>query len=271
MPTYVYEALNAAGKTEKGRIEAGSSDEAISAIRQQGFFPTSVREDTIGGGGNGKKEKKKKVNKKKGGFAISFGNVKTKNLCQFTRQLSTLQDAGLPLLRSLQILEQQQKPGKLKSILLQVVEDVESGSSLSDSMSKHPKAFDKLYSKMVAAGEIGGVLDVILQRLANFMEKSERLKARIKGAMIYPICVIVVAVLIVTGIMYFVIPKFEEIFNDFEVTLPKLTLWLIEATVSPMAASRSWCSRVRTRLAVRIARPVCSVAAVRSWNSSSVQ
>jgi len=232
MPTFVYEALNAAGKTEKGRIDAASSDEAISAIRQQGFFPTSVREDTVAGGdGKGKKEKKKKGNKKKGGFAISFGNVKTKNLCQFTRQLSTLQDAGLPLLRSLQILEQQQKPGKLKSILLQVVEDVESGSSLSDSMSKHPKAFDKLYSKMVAAGEIGGVLDVILQRLANFMEKSERLKARIKGAMIYPICVIVVAVLIVTGIMYFVIPKFEEIFNDFEVTLPALTLWLIEASL----------------------------------------
>ena len=232
MPTFVYEALNAAGKTEKGRIDAASSDEAISAIRQQGFFPTSVREDTVAGGdGKGKKEKKKKGNKKKGGFAISFGNVKTKNLCQFTRQLSTLQDAGLPLLRSLQILEQQQKPGKLKSILLQVVEDVESGSSLSDSMSKHPKAFDKLYSKMVAAGEIGGVLDVILQRLANFMEKSERLKARIKGAMIYPICVIVVAVLIVTGIMYFVIPKFEEIFNDFEVQLPGLTLWLIEASL----------------------------------------
>ena len=231
MPTFVYEALNAAGKAEKGRIDAASSDEAISAIRKQGFFPTSVREDTIGGDGKGKKEKKKNANKKKGGFAISFGNVKTKNLCQFTRQLSTLQDAGLPLLRSLQILEQQQKPGKLKSILLQVVEDVESGSSLSDSMSKHPKAFDKLYSKMVAAGEIGGVLDVILQRLANFMEKSERLKARIKGAMIYPICVIVVAVLIVTGIMYFVIPKFEEIFNDFEVTLPALTLWLIEASL----------------------------------------
>jgi type IV pilus assembly protein PilC len=157
--------------------------------------------------------------------------VKTKTLTQFTRQLSTLQDAGLPLLRSLQILEQQQKPGKLKSILADVVEDVESGTSLSDSMSKHPKAFDRLYCKMVAAGEIGGVLDVILQRLANFMEKTERLKARIKGAMIYPICVIVVAVGIVTGIMYFVIPKFKDIFDDFDVTLPGLTLWLIDASL----------------------------------------
>ena len=234
MPTYVYEALNAAGKPEKGRIDADSSDSAIAAIRQNGFFPTTVREEKVGGSGkkeSGKKAAKAKNAKKKKGFNISIGGVKTKILTQFTRQLSTLQDAGLPLLRSLQILEQQQKPGKLKSILVDVVEDVESGTSLSDSMSKHPKAFDRLYSKMVAAGEIGGVLDVILQRLANFMEKAERLKSRIKGAMIYPICVIVVAVAIVTGIMYFVIPKFKDIFNDFDVTLPGLTLWLIDASL----------------------------------------
>ncbi len=234
MATYVYEALNAAGKPEKGRIEADSSDAAIAAIRQNGFFPTTVREEKVGGSGkkeSGKKSAKAKSAKKKKGFNISIGGVKTKILTQFTRQLSTLQDAGLPLLRSLQILEQQQKPGKLKSILVDVVEDVESGTSLSDSMGKHPKAFDRLYSKMVAAGEIGGVLDVILQRLANFMEKAERLKARIKGAMIYPICVIIVAVAIVTGIMYFVIPKFKDIFNDFDVTLPGLTLWLIDASL----------------------------------------
>ena len=234
MPTYVYEALNAAGKPEKGHIEADSSDAAIAAIRQNGFFPTTVREEKIKGASkvdDKKDAKKKKIKKKKGSFNISIGGVKTKTLTQFTRQLSTLQDAGLPLLRSLQILEQQQKPGKLKSILADVVEDVESGTSLSDSMSKHPKAFDRLYCKMVAAGEIGGVLDVILQRLANFMEKSERLKARIKGAMIYPICVIIVAVGIVTGIMYFVIPKFKDIFDDFDVTLPGLTLWLIDASL----------------------------------------
>ncbi len=234
MPTYVYEALNAAGKPEKGRIEAESSDSAIAAIRQNGFFPTTVREEKLKGAsskGSDKKEEKKKAKKKKGGFNISIGGVKTKVLTQFTRQLSTLQDAGLPLLRSLQILEQQQKPGKLKSILADVVEDVESGTSLSDAMSKHPKAFDRLYCKMVAAGEIGGVLDVILQRLAGFMEKAERLKARIKGAMIYPICVIVVAVGIVTGIMYFVIPKFKDIFDDFDVTLPGITLWLIDASL----------------------------------------
>jgi type IV pilus assembly protein PilC len=233
MPTFVYEALNAAGKTEKGRIEADTSEEAMAAIRKNGFFPTTVREDKLKEGSGKKTDKKEKKNKskKKRSFNISIGGVKTKILTQFTRQLSTLQDAGLPLLRSLVILEQQQKPGKLKTILLDVVEDVESGTSLSDAMSKHPKAFDRLYTKMVAAGEIGGVLDVILQRLANFMEKSERLKARIKGAMIYPICVIVVAVAIVTGIMYFVIPKFKDIFNDFDVTLPGLTLWLIDASL----------------------------------------
>lgn len=234
MPTFVYEALNAAGKTEKGRIEADNSEAAMAAIRKNGFFPTTVREDKLKEGSGKKsdsKKEKKKKGKKKRGFNISIGGVKTKILTQFTRQLSTLQDAGLPLLRSLVILEQQQKPGKLKTILLDVVEDVESGTSLSDAMSKHPKAFDRLYTKMVAAGEIGGVLDLILQRLANFMEKAERLKSRIKGAMIYPICVIVVAVGIVTGIMYFVIPKFKDIFNDFDVTLPGLTLWLIDASL----------------------------------------
>ena len=127
MPTYVYEALNAAGKPEKGRIEADSSEAAIAAIRQNGFFPTIVREDKVTGGGEGKTEKKaeKKKSGKKKSFNISIGGVKTKVLTQFTRQLSTLQDAGLPLLRSLQILEQQQKPGKLKSILGDVVEDVD--------------------------------------------------------------------------------------------------------------------------------------------------
>ena len=234
MPTYVYEALNAAGKPEKGRIDAESIEAATTAVRQNGFFPTKVIEETLKGSSSKetkKEAKKKKDKKKKGSLNISIGGVKTKTLTQFTRQLSTLQDAGLPLLRSLQILEQQQKPGKLKSIVSDVVEDVEAGSSLSDAMSKHPKAFDRLYCKMVAAGEIGGVLDVILQRLANFMEKAERLKARIKGAMIYPICVIVVAVLIVTGIMYFVIPKFKDIFDDFDVQLPGLTLWLIDASL----------------------------------------
>ncbi len=234
MASYTYEALNSAGKPQKGTIEASSSEEAIQRIKSQGFFPTSVREQKIKGGapaGEAAGAKARKKKKKKNVMAISIGGVGAKKLTNFTRQMSTLQDAGLPLLRSLQILEQQQRPGKLKSILGAVAEDVEAGSSLSDAMAKHPKAFDRLYTKMINAGEIGGVLDIIMQRLAAFMEKAQRLRRRIVGAMIYPMCVITIAVLIVTGIMYFVIPKFREIFNDFEVELPGLTIWLTEASM----------------------------------------
>ncbi len=224
MATFMYEALNAAGKPQKGTVEAGTTEEAIQRIKGQGFFPTSVREQK-----NKQKaaaaEQAKPKKKKEMGFSI--GGVKAKHLTTFTRQLSTLQDAGLPLLRSLQILEGQQKPGKLKSVLQGVCEDVEGGTSLSDAMAKHPRAFDRLYTKMVAAGEVGGVLDIILQRLAEFMEKAQSLKRKIRAAMIYPIAVVVIAVLIVAFIMVFIIPKFEEIFKDFGVALPALTRVLI--------------------------------------------
>ncbi len=227
MATFAYEALNANGKPQKGVIEAGNSEEAIQRIKGQGYFPTSVREqkakksDEAAGGGATKK-------KKKGGdLSISLGGVSKKRLTQFTRQLSTLQDAGLPLLRSLQILESQQKPGKLKNVLGDVSEDVEGGASLSEAMAKHPKAFNRLYTKMVNAGEIGGVLDIILQRLAEFMEKAESLKRKIRSAMIYPAVVVFVAISIVTFIMVFIIPKFEEIFADFGVPLPGITIFLI--------------------------------------------
>jgi type IV pilus assembly protein PilC len=233
MPTYQFEALNDAGKPQKGTINAASSDEAIARIRSQGFFPTSVREQ---------KTKKKSSSgpanaapagaasapkKKKGGeFSISFG-VSQKQLTMFTRQLSTLQDAGLPILRSLSILEQQQKPGMLKTTLGAVHEDVSGGASLSDAMSKHPKAFNRLYTKMIQAGEVGGVLDLILQRLAEFLEKAQKLKKRIISAMIYPIAVISIASLIVLGIMILIVPKFVEIFNDFDTDLPGATKLLI--------------------------------------------
>ena len=162
MPTFAYEALNAAGKQQKGTIEANDNEDAIQRIKTQGYFPTSVREQ------KGKKSAAaedatgtKKKKKKKGGSSFSIGKVKPKQLTVFTRQLSTLQDAGLPLLRSLQILEQQQKPGLMKNVLLGVCEEVEGGSSLSESMAKFPKAFDHLFVKMVNAGEIGGVLMVL--------------------------------------------------------------------------------------------------------------
>jgi type IV pilus assembly protein PilC len=230
MATFTYEALNAAGKPQKGTVEASNSEEAIQRIKSQGFFPTSVREQkkaaAKGEGAPGEEAKPKKKQE----LSLSFGGVSAKKLTLFTRQLSTLQDAGLPLLRSLQILESQQKPGKLKSVLQDVCEDVEGGTSLSEAMAKHPRAFNKLYTKMVAAGEVGGVLDIILQRLAEFMEKAQRLKRKVKGAMVYPLVVVIVATAIVAGIMYFIIPKFEEIFRDFGVALPGMTRFLINTS-----------------------------------------
>ncbi len=226
MPTFQYEALDDGGKPQKGTITASTSDEAIARIRSQGYFPTSVREQKVkkskGRGGSGKAGKKKG-----GGISINIGGVSTKALTTFTRQLSTLQDAGLPILRSLQILEQQQKSGLLKDTLDGVHEDVASGSTLSDAMNKHPKAFDKLYTKMIAAGEVGGVLDLILQRLAEFMEKAAKLKRRIIGALIYPAMVILVAAVIVLGIMVFIVPQFESIFDDFDAEMPQMTIVMI--------------------------------------------
>src|SRR5205085_7148075 len=146
-----------------------------------------------------------------------------KVLTTFTRQFSTLQDAGLPVLRSLKILEKQMRPGVLKNALIDVVDDVEGGSTLSEAFGKHPKCFDRLYVNMVKAGEAGGALEVILQRLADFKEKAQSLKRRITGAMVYPCVVISVAVGILSFIMIFIIPKFEKIFKEFEMQLPWLT------------------------------------------------
>lgn len=231
MPTYTYDALDASGKSRKGTIEAQNSAEAVAQIKSQGLYPSEIRETKVktkgASGAPGADDGRKK--KKAGGFSMP-GKVSSKNLTNFTRQLSTLQDAGLPLLRSLQILEEQAKPGKLKNCLLGVCEEVEGGSSLSEAMAKYPAAFNTLYSKMVAAGEVGGVLDIILQRLAEFMEKAQRLKRKIRGAMIYPIVVVFIAILIVTFIMIFIIPQFEKIFTEFGVKLPALTVWLTETS-----------------------------------------
>jgi len=223
MPVFKYEALNASGQEIKDEIEAPTKEEAVSKVRGLGYFPTKVVE---------KVDKKRAAQKKGGGgkrkaAGTGLGWVSAKALTTFTRQLSTLQDAGLPILRSIKILEQQQKPGMLKNVLKQITEDVEGGATLSEAMSRHPKAFDRLYCNMVAAGEAGGVLDVILQRLADFMEKSQKLKRKIIGAMIYPAVVITIAAGIVTFIMVKVVPKFKEIFADFQTKLPAVTEALI--------------------------------------------
>ncbi len=228
MPSYQYEAMNAQGQEIKDEIEALSTEEAISKIRNMGYFPTKIKERGAvrRGGKKGKEEIPGKPKKPRG----TNGKVKVKKLTQFTRQLSTLQDAGLPILRSLNILEQQQKPGTLKAVSGAVSAEVEAGATLSEAMAKYPKTFNNLYTNMVAAGEAGGVLDLILSRLADFMEKTQKLKSKVKGAMIYPIAVLLIAFLIVMGIMTFVIPKFEEVFKDFDVELPGVTQFLINAS-----------------------------------------
>lgn len=226
MPTYIYEAISPAGQETKGEIDALNTEDAIVKIREQGLFPTKIKEKSTGkrtGGLAAPREKKP-------AGASVFGRVSKKKLTQFTRQLATLQDAGLPILRSLRILEQQQKPGLFRQIIKEVADDVEGGSTLSEAMAKHPKAFDKLYVKMVAAGEAGGVLETILLRLADFMEKSQRLKRKVIGAMIYPIAVITFASGIVMFIMTVVVPKFKQIFADFGTTLPKPTQILISVS-----------------------------------------
>src|SRR5947199_8150675 len=225
MATFAYEAMNSSGQEVKEEIEAASSEEAIAKIRGKGYFPTKVREKSAKKARGKKKEGEAGGGKRK--MPLSIGGVPRKQLVAFTRQLSTLQDAGLPILRSLQILEEQQKPGLLKAIIGGVGDEVEGGGTLSDAMSKYPKAFDKLYVNMIAAGEAGGVLDLILQRLADFMEKAAKLKKKVIGAMIYPIVVISIAVGIVSMIMIFVIPKFEEIFRDFGTKLPTITVVLL--------------------------------------------
>ncbi len=226
MPTFQYEAMDSTGLEVKDTIDAPSEAEAQTMIREKGFYVTKIRE----------KERKKKAEatkkskdaEKKKVFTI--GGVKSKHLTMFTRQLSTLQDAGLPILRSLRILETQNKPGALKNALMDVIEDIESGQTLSESMAKQPKAFNNLYCNMVKAGEAGGALEVILQRLAEFQEKSQSLKRKIIGAMIYPAAVISVAVGIVSFIMIFIIPKFKEIFEGFGLDLPVMTQVLIGAS-----------------------------------------
>jgi type IV pilus assembly protein PilC len=210
--------MNQHGEEVKDQVEAASTEDALAKIRTLGYFPTRISE---------KGGKKKEQTVKKKGKPVSFGGVSTKRMTQFTRQLSTLIDAGLPILRSLNILQEQQKPGNLKNVLRAVAEDIEAGATLSEAMSKHPKAFNRLYVNMVAAGETGGVLDTILQRLAEFMEKAAKLKRKIIGAMVYPVVVIAFAVGIVSGIMIVVIPKFKEIFIDFGVPLPAPTVVLM--------------------------------------------
>ncbi|MDP6359614.1 MAG: type II secretion system F family protein [Planctomycetota bacterium] len=226
MPVFTYEALDSQGQEVKAEIEAESNDDAITKIRQMGYFPTNVRVKKGKGGGGGGGGGGAAAPKKKGP-GIVIGGVKQKDLTIMTRQLATLVDAGLPIVRSLKILESQQKPGLLKFAVGSVAEEVEGGSTLSEAMAKFPKVFDKLYVNMVKAGEAGGVLDTILERLAVFREKSMKLKKQVVAAMIYPAAVITVMVAILSVIMIKIVPQFQAMFEEMGLDLPALTQMLI--------------------------------------------
>lgn len=218
MPTFQFEAMDAKGQEIRDEIDAQSEDEAQTTIRNMGYFVTKIVIKKVSA-------KEAAKNSKKRPFAL--GGAKTKHICAFTRQLSILQDAGLPILRSLKILENNQKPGKLKNALMDVCDEIESGSTLSEAMGKCPKVFSRLYVNMIKAGEAGGALEVILQRLADFLESAESLKRKVKGALIYPCIVVTVAIAILTFIMLFIVPTFETMFDEFGLTLPAPTLLLI--------------------------------------------
>ncbi len=226
MPTYQYEAMDTTGGEVKDTIDAANEEDAQQKIRSMGYFVTRLTEMA---------DKKKKKDKKKDKAAkpkktkvLALGGVNEKELVTFTRQFSVLQDAGLPVLRSLKILEGQMRPGILKNSLMDIVDDVESGQTLSEAFSRHPKCFDRLYVNMIRAGEAGGALEVILRRLAEFKEKAQSLARKVKGAMVYPVVVISVAVAILSFIMIFIIPKFEKIFLDFKMKLPFITVVLMD-------------------------------------------
>ncbi len=221
MPSYQFEAMDATGNEIKDVIEAANEQEAQSTIRQMGYFVTKISVKKS----RGQKAEAVPGAKKPRGFAM--GGVNSRQLCAFTRQLSILQDAGLPILRSLRILEGQQKPGRLKNALQDTCDDIEAGSTLSEALAKSPRVFNRLYVNMIKAGEAGGALEVILRRLAEFMERSETLKRKVKAAMMYPCIVVFVAVSILTFIMLKIVPTFQKMFKEFEIKLPAMTELLV--------------------------------------------
>jgi type IV pilus assembly protein PilC len=207
MPTYSFEAIDSKGREVRDTVEARTDAEAAEKIRRKGLFPTHIHAP------DGRRPGVPVAARRKAS-RVFLGRVPSKHLTQFTRQFATLMDAGLPIVRSLDILDEQLEPGLLKTTVQQVRIDVEGGSTLSEAMARHPRAFDSLYVNMVKAGEAGGVLDTILTRLADFREKSQKLRSKVIGALIYPSAVITVAIGILAVIVTVVIPKFEVIFKD---------------------------------------------------------
>ncbi len=226
MPVFAYEAIDGRGNKLRKAIEASNKQEALQKIRTMGLKPTKLQEKK----GAATPEAAEAGGKKKGGGI--FDRVSQADVTQFTQQMATLQDAGLPIVRSLKILSGQMKQGKFRTQLETVTDDVEGGSTFSEALAKYPRSFDNLFVAMVKAGEAGGVLDVILQRLSDFQEKSLKLKKKVKGAMIYPIAVITVACLILAFIMTKVIPQFQTMFADMDTALPAPTQALLAVSTN---------------------------------------
>ncbi|MBC8009634.1 MAG: type II secretion system F family protein [Burkholderiales bacterium] len=244
MPKFSYIAIESAtGKDKKGSIDSASSEQAALDLKAMGLLPTSITsagaglkmgaksaKGSSGGEGNPFIPKAEPTKKKKSGPGMSLGKViSNQGLAVFTRQLSTLVNAGMPILRSLETLGRQEKNLGFKWVLEQISETIKAGGTFSDGLLQHPKVFDRLYINMVKAGEAGGVLGTVLDRLAKFMEKAEKIKGKVKAAMTYPLIIMVVAVLIVGALMVFVIPSFQEIFNGLlkGTPLPALTQFVL--------------------------------------------
>lgn len=238
MPRFEYIALDAKGSESRGVVEASNQNDVVAQLRSSGYFPTSVVPEGAGPKpAKGAKVKTAKAivpagAKKKGGGFLARKTVGTKVLMIFTRQLATLIDAGLPLLKGLGVLAKQEKDLVLKDAINSMSDAVQGGSTFSESMGQHPRIFNRLYVSMVKAGEIGGVLELVLQRLAEFQEKAQKIKNKVKSAMTYPVVVLVIAMVIMFFLLTTIVPKFEQIFNDMlnGATLPSLTLGVMAAS-----------------------------------------
>lgn len=222
MPKFSYVAMDSRGKETKGTLDVANQNEAISRLKEMGYFPTKVMEAEAPKEKGGKKAKSAapaaKGKGKKKGFEIRIpglgGKVKPKVLCAFTRQLATLVDAGLPLLRGLRVLEKQERNAVLRRVIGDLAVSIEGGSTFSEALAQHPKIFNRLFVNMVKAGELGGVLEIVLNRLSEFMEKAQKIKGKVVAAMFYPAAVMFVAVTILIILMVVVVPKFKAIFQD---------------------------------------------------------
>ncbi|MEM1084732.1 MAG: type II secretion system F family protein [Verrucomicrobiota bacterium] len=220
MPQFQFTAADAKGEQTSGTVDAPSEAEAINQIKSQGYYPLQVVE---AGKGTLTAPKKKAAKKKKAKKAdpkspkgTTGGRIKPKVLMIFTRQLATLIDSGLPLLRGLTVLAKQEPNPVLRGTVNALADSVQSGSTFSEALAQHPKIFNKLYVNMVKAGELGGVLEVVLVRLAEYQEKAHKLKNKIVSAMVYPVIVMFIAVAILVFLMLVIVPKFKEMFAEME-------------------------------------------------------